>query len=102
MVSVTREVVVTEDAHRLTYGPARDGQDGEYVLALTTSDEERVEVLFGEQAMYNLWIEVRGVPRPAPNYQSEHDRLVRQVVHYATGADKERLRKALNVLGVPE
>jgi len=99
---------VTRDADRyvvdaaevgqgVTYGPSvRHDGDG-YVLTVTT-DEGRLEVVFPEEAMYTLWTEVRGVPWPERDV-GDDDRLVRQLVHLANGADEESLREAIWVLG---
>ena len=87
----------------VSYGPA--GADtSAWVLSVSCGDE-RVEVELPERPMYELWTEVRGVPWPDPSLPGEgsrrrQDRLVRQLVHAATGADEEMLQEALAALGV--
>ncbi|WP_311170633.1 hypothetical protein [Halobellus ordinarius] len=83
-------------ASGIVYGPAFDSEG--YVLLVAT-EERRVEIEFDEDAMYTLWTEVKGVPWPEPDHIGEKDRLVRQVLHAANGADEEMLREALRVLG---
>ncbi|WP_256288804.1 hypothetical protein [Halobellus inordinatus] len=85
-----------EGARGIVYGPAVDAEG--YVLAIGT-DERRVEIELDEDAMYTLWTEVKGTPWPEPDRMAEKDRLVRQVLHAANGADEEGLREALRVLG---
>jgi len=86
---------VAEDRPAISYGPD-PYRDAAWTLAATTG-EERVELLLGEQAMYQLWTEVQNVPRP--RFDDENGRLVRQLVHLANGADESMLRDALAVLG---
>jgi len=82
----------------VSYGPAGDE---EWVLAVTTEAEGRVEIVLDERFMHELWTEVRNVPWPnAAHHTEERARLVRQLVHAANGADEEGLREALEVLGV--
>jgi len=93
----------TDDSRpSVSYGPVPDSNS--WVLAITCRDG-RVEVELDEESMYELWIEVRGVPWPDPEIpgdesRREQDRLVRQVVHAANGADVEMLEDALEALGV--
>lgn len=83
----------------VSYGPVGDGD--EWVLAVTTESEGRVEIVLGERLMYDLWTEVRNVPWPnAAHHTEERGRLVRQVVHAANDAGEEMLRDALEALGV--
>jgi len=83
----------------VSYGPAGDGE--EWVLAVTTESEGRVEIVLDERRMYELWTEVHNVPWPeASHHTEERSRLVRQVVHAANGADEAMLRDALEALGV--
>jgi hypothetical protein len=97
---MTEEHTVSEEPPRLSYGPTLENQDGVYVLGVTTDADERVDVVFGRQAMYRLWTEVKDRPWPDPSHHdAERDRLVRQVVHLANGADEEMLREAIAVLG---
>jgi hypothetical protein len=84
-------------ARGIVYGPAADA-DG-YVLTIATDGGHRLELELDEDAMYTLWTEVKGVPWPEPDHIGEKDRLVRQVLHAANGADEEMLREALRVLG---
>jgi len=82
----------------ISYGPA--GADtSAWVLSVSCGDE-RVEIEVPERVMYELWTEVRGVPSPQPAAPDQHDRLVRQLVHAANGADEEMLQEALVALGV--
>jgi len=86
------------DRPSVSYGPLTDE---EWVLAVTTESEGRVEIILDEQMMYDLWTEVRDVPWPeATHHTEERSRLVRQVVHAANGADEPMLRDALKSLGV--
>ena len=87
---------VPETRPAVSYGPVPDSD--QWVLSVSTIVGERVEIVVGEQAMYDLWIEVRGVPWPTGDRKG--DRLVRQVVHAANGADNEMLEDALAALGV--
>jgi hypothetical protein len=64
-----------------------------------TAAEGRVEIVLPPEAMYTLWTEVRGVPWPEPDHVGVEDRLVRQLLHAANGADEEGLREAIRVLG---
>lgn len=82
----------------VSYGPV-GSETSAWVLSISCEDE-RLEVEIPEKAMYELWVEVRGVPSPQPAYPDQHDRLVRQLVHAANGADEEMLRDALETLGV--
>ncbi|WP_226023202.1 hypothetical protein [Halomicrobium salinisoli] len=93
-----REFVVDGDRPAVSYGPSHRSQPGEWVLSVTT-EGGRVEIKLDEEAMYDLWTEVRGVPWPQPDDQSEKDRLVRQLVHFANGADEEMLHDAIEALG---
>jgi len=90
---------IAEDRPAISYGPHAT-RDDQWVLAATTGTV-RVELLLEERAMYDLWTEVKGVPWPDRD-GSEKDRLVRQVVHAANGADEAMLRDALAVLGHPD
>jgi hypothetical protein len=94
---VTREFGVSEERPSVSYGPTRNLD--EWVLAVTCEDE-RVEIVFDERTMYDLWVEVRGVPWPDPPKSPKNERLVRQLVHAANGADEEMLQDALEALGV--
>jgi len=93
----------TDDSRpSVSYGPATE--TNVWVLAITCQDS-RVEVELDEESMYELWVEVRGVPWPDPELpgeesRREQDRLVRQLVHAANGADTEMLEDALEALGV--
>ncbi|SNZ06088.1 hypothetical protein SAMN06269185_1042 [Natronoarchaeum philippinense] len=89
---------VTGDRPAISYGPRPRGEG--YTLALTTDDGGRVEISLDERAMYELWVEVRGVPWPSPRRTTETDRMIRQLVHRANGADEEMLRRALDAMGV--
>lgn len=82
----------------MSYGPSRHDRD-EWVLSVSC-EEERVDIVLDEESMYHLWVEVRGVPWPTPPKSRENDRLVRQLVHAANGADEEMLRDALEARGV--
>ncbi|QIO23068.1 hypothetical protein [Haloarcula sp. JP-L23] len=83
----------------VSYGPTDEGD--EWLLAVTTESEGRVEIVLDEVMMYDLWTEVRNVPWPsAAHHTEERGRLVRQVVHAANGADEAMLRDALRALGV--
>ncbi|WP_226010533.1 hypothetical protein [Halomicrobium salinisoli] len=93
-----REFVADGERPAVSYGPSHPSQPGEWVLAVTTEDG-RVEINLDEEAMYDLWTEVRGVPWPHPDDRTEQDRLVRQVLHFANGADEEMLHDAIEALG---
>ncbi|WP_218927081.1 hypothetical protein [Halosimplex pelagicum] len=82
----------------VSYGPA--GANTSAWLLSISCDDERLEVEIPEKAMYELWVEVRGVPSPQSEFPDQNDRLVRQLVHAANGADEETLRDALEALGV--
>ena len=88
----------TDDSRpSVSYGPGTLEEDG-WVLSINC-EGERVEVTLDEESMYHLWVEVRGVPWPSRANDTK-DRLVRQVVDRANGADEEMLRDALEALGV--
>lgn len=97
-VSVSRKFVAADERPAVTYGPTRPHDPGEYVLSVTT-EEDLLEIVFGEDAMYDLWVEVRGVPWGECD-TDDRDRLVRQVLHAANEANKEQLWDALEALGV--
>lgn len=89
---------VVDDRPAISYGPR---SEDEWVLALTTEQAGRVEIVLGEEPMYDLWVETRGVPWPNSRHETEErGRLVKQVVHAANDADEEMLRDALEALGV--
>jgi hypothetical protein len=100
---VTHEFVASEDRPAVSYGPNHPTQPGEWVLSISC-EEERVEISLGEQPMYDLWVEVRGVPYPEPSPievdRGRKNRLVRQLVHAANDADEGMLEDALEALGV--
>ncbi|WP_436924901.1 hypothetical protein [Halosimplex amylolyticum] len=81
----------------VSYGPGSIESEN-WALSINC-EEERVDITLDEESMYHLWVEVRGVPWPSRENRTE-DRLVRQVVHAANGADEEMLRDALEVLGM--
>jgi len=96
---------IDESRPTVSYGPRPHASD-DWVLSLSC-ENERVEVTLDEESMYELWIEVRGVPWPDPSLpgaesRREQNRLVRQVVHAANGADTEMLEAALKELGMRE
>jgi|GEM_PF-1863780 len=97
-----REVLtfeVADDRPAISYGPD-PYRNAEWCLSATTG-EQKVELLLGERAMYRLWTEVRGVPWPDRSDVERHatqDRLIRQLLDRANGADEEMLREALAVL----
>jgi len=93
---VETDRIRVSNSRGIVYGPAVDAAG--YVLTVAT-DERRLELELDEDAMYTLWTEVKGVPWPEPDHMGEKDRLVRQVLHAANGADEESLRDALRVLG---
>ena len=96
---MTERYRVDDDRPAISYGPT--SEPDEWVLAVTTEENGRVEIVLEEEQMYDLWIETRGVPWPDANHHDEiEERLARQVVHAVTGADKETLRDALEALGV--
>jgi len=96
---VTETFRVDDERPAISYGPTK--HPDEWVLALTTVSEGRVEIVLEEGAMYDLWVETRGVPWPsASQHDATEERLARQVIHGVTGADKEMLRDALEALGV--
>jgi len=93
---------VPDDRPAVSYGPTADTTSDEWVLAVAT-ESQRVEIVLDEQSMYALWTEVRGVPWPNASHETaEKDRLVRQLVHAANGADESMLRDALATLGVAD
>lgn len=96
----TETYVVDRDRPAVTYGPSRQTLDDEWVLSLSTEDGQRIELILGTGPMYELWTEVRGAPWPEPEEYSNDDRLVRQLVHAANGADEAMLQDALEALGV--
>jgi len=96
---VTR-YVVCDDRPAISYGPSRHSDGEAWVLSLSTTDGERVELVLDERPMYNLWVEVRGAPWPEPREYGREDRLARQVVHATNDADVDMLEDALEALGV--
>jgi len=93
---VETDRIRVSNSRGIVYGPAVDAAG--YVLAVA-ADERRLELELNKDAMYTLWTEVKSVPWPEPDHLGEKDRLVRQVLHAANGADEESLRDALRVLG---
>ena len=91
---MTERYVADDSMPVISYGPRSD-HDG-YTLAVTTHDQDRVEIALDERAMYELWIEVRGVPWPERD--DDRDRSIRQLVHYANGAENETIEEAIDVL----
>jgi hypothetical protein len=96
---MTHEFQARDTDPCVSYGPAGRNRPGEFTLAVSTVDGERVDIGLGEHAMYRLWMEVRGTPWPWPDHENRRDRLVREVLHLANGADEEMLREAIEVLG---
>lgn len=95
---MTERYHVAADRPAISYGPHAED---EWVLALTTEEQGRVEIVLDERPMYDLWVETRGVPWPdADHHDEQEERLVRQVIHAVQGADKPMLRDALEALGV--
>ncbi|WP_135304096.1 hypothetical protein [Haloarcula amylovorans] len=100
MANKRTRFVASSERPSVTYGPTVDAPEDAYVLAVTTKSEGRIEVKFDTAAMYDLWTEVKGTPWPERDLETgQKDRLVRQVLHAANGADEEMLREALDVLG---
>ncbi|QSG02503.1 hypothetical protein [Natranaeroarchaeum sulfidigenes] len=91
---MTERYDVNETRPAVSYGPV-PGSD-RWALSLTTEDGERVDLGLGERAMYDLWIEVRGVP--SPRSDDDRGRSIRQLVHYANSAKQERIEEAIDVL----
>lgn len=85
---------VDESRRAVSYGPV-PGSD-RWVLSFSTSDGDRVDIELQERAMYDLWVEVRGVPWPQRH--EDKDRSIRQLLHYATGSTEERIQKAIDVI----
>lgn len=95
----TERYVVNDERPAISYGPSRHTEGEAWVLSLSTG-EERVELVLDERPMYDLWVEVRGVPFPEPKGSTQDERLLRQLVHAANDANDETIRDALEVLGV--
>ena len=91
---------VRDDVPVVSYGPTEIPDT--WVLTVTTEDAGHVEIVVPEVPMHELWTEVKDTPWPSPDHiTTERERLLRQLVHYANGADEEMLRAALEELGVP-
>ena len=97
---MTDRFVADTERPSVSYGPRSDTLGDGYVLSVSTADDGRVEIVFDDQPMYDLWTEVKGVPWPEREQYDRKDRLVRQVVHAANGADEASLKDALEALGV--
>jgi hypothetical protein len=92
------EFVAKDDQKSITYGPSSEIEDG-YVLTITTDSQDRVDIHFPEDAMYELWTEVQHTPWPDTlDEQDEAGELRHRLVDLAMGADAEMLQNAVDVL----
>ncbi|QLG64044.1 hypothetical protein HUG12_10955 [Halorarum salinum] len=83
----------------VTYGPgSSDGDDWE--LRFSTIGGERIVAELAREQMYELWIEVKGVPWPksVDDYRRRDD-LLGELVERANMACNEQLRDALTAIG---
>lgn len=93
-----RVIRVRDDRRSLNYGEARTDREA-WSLFVGTQDGERLELLLGEAAMYELWTEVQGRPWPDATHQTEEIRtLRREIVERANGMDEEGLRATLDAI----
>ncbi|MFB6218358.1 MAG: hypothetical protein ABEH77_04125, partial [Halobacteriaceae archaeon] len=97
MVEPDQEFVVRDDGRSISYGPFGDDREG-WVLRVGTVDGERVDLVLGEHAMYELWTEVQNVPWPRDPQEPDTGELVHRLVEKANGADEAMLRAALAAL----
>jgi hypothetical protein len=81
---VTQRFRTDDSRPSVSYGPA--GPDADAWTLSINCEDDRVDILVDEDSMYDLWVEVRGVPWPGRNNETE-DRLVPQLVHAANGPD---------------
>lgn len=90
-MNANHEFEVDGEGKSIGYGPARYGEEWE--LHFATEDGERVEVLFSEPAMYELWTEVHNVPWPAKDdeWRERRGRLTREIVERVQTMDEEGL-----------
>jgi hypothetical protein len=103
-VTLDVERYTVDRAASVTYGPL--GPDPEpWALRFETEGGERVVVRLDRDAMYELWTEVRGVPRPTVHREPERRKrveLVHEIVERANVAVESELREALDALGGDE
>ncbi|WP_128478068.1 hypothetical protein [Halorussus pelagicus] len=90
----TYEFTVENDGSSIVYGPWNDGD--EWMLALSTATGERVRLLLGEAAMYELWTETHNTPRPRA--AEPRDTLSREIVEKVNGMNADQLREVLDAI----
>jgi hypothetical protein len=89
----THEFTVRDDGSSIVYGP---WDDEEWMLAVSTEDGERVRLLLGEAAMYELWTEVHHTPWPRKD--EPRGTLSREIVEKVNGMDEDQLREVLETV----
>lgn len=89
----TYEFRVRENS--FSYGPW-DADGGEWALSASTADGDRVRLLLGETAMYDLWTEVQHVPWPRE--PEPRGTLSREIVEKVNGMDEDQLREVLDTV----
>lgn len=91
----THEFRVRNDAQSIVYGPWDEDAD-EWMLGLSTEDGERVRLLFGKAAMYELWTEVHNTPWSRET--EPRGTLSREIVEKVNGMDEDQLREVLETV----
>ena len=92
-----QKLTVRDSGKAISYGPSRERDASEWMLALATEGDGRVEIHVDETAMYELWTEVHDVPWPRE--PTERGVLSRRLVEHAERADADQLRDALEAIG---
>jgi len=88
----TYEFGVQDDGSSIVYGPWDEDAD-EWMLGVSTEDGERVRLLLGEAAMYELWTETHNTPWPRE--AEPRGTLQREIVEKVNGMDEDQLREVL-------
>lgn len=89
----TIERELQDDGSSISYGP---WDDERWSLSATTSGGDRVRLLLGENAMYELWVETQSVPwsrEPRPE-----GTLRREIVELIVDQDEQALREILELV----
>lgn len=94
MVEPDFEYLVEGD-RTFSYGPFRDHPTAAFCLGAVT-DQGRVDLLVDEEAMYDLWTEVKD--RPWPRDEREKAALRTEIVEITGGMDEAQLREVLGIL----
>lgn len=95
MVEPDHSFTVPDDQRSISYGP-QDLDADTWILRVGTQEGERVELVLGKGAMYELWTEVHDVPWP--DSRTRTGKLRREIVERIERADAETLHDVLRLL----